>query len=154
MDPIRIEELHQRYATEWGRVTLSSFKNMLHTEFFIEEGTTNDRIIKFIFEALDGEGFFNFNDNRLNLREFKQIMSFFPARIDNPYGDLVTILFKILDQDNSGALDVKELEHFFRKIEEECPDYVSKAMMEKFDDSKDGLLQFDEFVEFIKLDTY
>lgn len=154
MEVERIEELYQKYKTEWGRVTFEDFKKMMHEEFSIVECKTNDRIIRFIFEALDGEGFFNFNDGRLNIDEFKAILSFFPAKFEYPYADLVTILFKILDRDGNRYLDVKEIEHFFKKIDNEVPDLISKVMMENFDNNQDGVMQFDEFIEFIKLDTY
>ena len=148
-----IQEMYYKYAKNWGRVSFESFKELMFHKYQIE-GDANTRLLRFIFEALDGEGFFNFDDGYLNCEEFVKVMYYFPKQMPMIYGSLVTILFNILDKNHDKSLDRKELAHFFTKIQSDAPDLVSQAMIEDCDANNDGIMQFDEFVQFIKKDTF
>ena len=146
-----IEELYNKYAKNWGRVNFESFKELMYYKYKIE-GDANTRILRFIFEALDGEGLFNFDDGHLNLDEFNNIMFYFPKEMTDQYANLVTILFNILDKNHNNEIDIRELTFFFRKLRSQVPRLISQQMMLTFDKNEDGVMQFEEFKEFLKND--
>ena len=61
--------------------------------------------------------------------------------------------FEAADLDGSGGVDVVELQKHLRKLGIGAAKLKSKgfgAIMQRFDTSRDGELQFDEFVKFAK----
>ena len=148
-----IEELYNKYAKSWGRINFEAFKELMFHKYQIQ-GEDNVRLLRFIFEALDGEGFFNFDDGHLNLDEFKKMMSFFPKEMQSQHMTLVIILFNVLDKNHDRTIDRRELLYFLRKLRKQCAELVSKEILFNYDENQDGVMDFNEFVEFLKSNSF
>jgi len=63
-------------------------------------------------------------------------------------------MFRTYDKDNSGALSINELAGLLSELGVAVKDHEIVGMMKVLDTSKNGVVEFDEFENFIVIDPY
>ena len=148
MTPERIKELFQLYDRDQsGRITSDEFRFMCHDKLNVSQSGRMDCLLTGIFIAGDGEGWMNFNDHKLNIDEFTNIMSRFPNEFSKKDEDqcLNEILFDLVDGNKSGTIQFRELNRFLKKLGAVFSSIGSYIHFKENDVDQNGYLDRDEF---------
>ena len=117
-----------------GEVPVSQIGNLLSVAK--EEDFDQDDIN----EALDkmGKG----NEDTLTSEEFIQFMT----ELNNPNN--IIEAFRLFDADNNGYISIDELKYILKMVDSPLSDKDVKEIFDTFDVSKDGKIDYKEFVAF------
>ncbi|BFU18853.1 EF-hand calcium-binding domain containing protein [Entamoeba histolytica HM-1:IMSS-B] len=99
-----------------------------------------------IFLLADGKGLFNSKDNKITLREFKNICSLLPTETKKTDVIIGTVAFRLVDSNNSGKVNKKELTAFLKKTGVHLKKGEIDALMDSIDEDGDGKISFQEFM--------
>ena len=117
-----------------GEVPVSQIENLLSVAK--EEDFDQDDIN----EALDkmGKG----NEDTLTSEEFIQFMT----ELNNPNN--IIEAFRLFDADNNGYISIDEFKYILKMVDSPLSDKDVKEIFDTFDVSKDGKIDYKEFVAF------
>ena len=117
-----------------GEVPVSQIGNLLSVAK--EEDFDQDDIN----EALDkmGKG----NEDTLTSEEFLQFMT----ELNNPNN--IVDAFRLFDADNNGYISIDEFKYILKMVDSPLSDKDVKEIFDTFDVSKDGKIDYKEFVAF------
>ena len=117
-----------------GEVPVSEIGNLLSVAK--EEDFDQDDIN----EALDkmGKG----NEDTLTSEEFLQFMT----ELNNPNN--IVDAFRLFDADNNGYISIDEFKYILKMVDSPLSDKDVKEIFDTFDVSKDGKIDYKEFVAF------
>ena len=117
-----------------GEVPVSQIENLLSVAK--EEDFDQDDIN----EALDkmGKG----NEDTLTLEEFIQFMT----ELNNPNN--IVEAFRLFDADNNGYISIDEFKYILKMVDSPLSDKDVKEIFDTFDVSRDGKIDYKEFVAF------
>ncbi|EDR26522.1 dc3, putative [Entamoeba dispar SAW760] len=99
-----------------------------------------------IFLLADGKGLFNSRDNKITLREFKNICSLLPTETKQTDVIVGTVAFKLVDSNNSGKVNKKELITFLKKTGIHLKKGEVDVLMDSIDEDGDGKISLQEFM--------
>ena len=138
LNEIQIERYNKAFSyvdkTKTGTVPVSQISNLLSAakEEDFEEEDIND--------ALDVLG--KSNDDTLTAEEFVQFMT----ELYNPNN--IVEAFRLFDTDNNGYISVDEFKYILKMVDSPLVDKDVKEIFDHFDVSKDGKIDYKEFVTF------
>ena len=117
-----------------GEIPVSQIENILSVAK--EEDFDQDDIN----EALDkmGKG----NEDTLTSEEFLQFMT----ELNNPNN--IVDAFRLFDADNNGYISIDEFKYILKMVDSPLSDKDVKEIFDTFDVSKDGKIDYKEFVAF------
>ena len=117
-----------------GEIPVSQIENILSVAK--EEDFDQDDIN----EALDkmGKG----NEDTLTSEEFIQFMT----ELNNPNN--IIEAFRLFDADNNGYISIDEFKYILKMVDSPLSDKDVKEIFDTFDASKDGKIDYKEFVAF------
>ena len=117
-----------------GEIPVSQIENILSVAK--EEDFDQDDIN----EALDkmGKG----NEDTLTSEEFIQFMT----ELNNPNN--IIEAFRLFDADNNGYISINEFKYILKMVDSPLSDKDVKEIFDTFDVSKDGKIDYKEFVAF------
>ena len=117
-----------------GEVPVSQIENLLSVAK--EEDFDQDDIN----EALDkmGKG----NEDTLTSEEFLQFMT----ELNNPNN--IVDAFRLFDADNNGYISIDEFKYILKMVDSPLSDKDVKEIFDTFDVSRDGKIDYKEFVAF------
>ena len=138
LNEIQIERYNKAFSyvdkKKTGAVPVSQISNLLSAakEDDFEEEDIND--------ALDVLG--KSNEDTLTAEEFVQFM----AELYNPNN--IVEAFRLFDTDNNGYISVDEFKYILKMVDSPLVDKDVKEIFAHFDVSKDGKIDYKEFVTF------
>ena len=77
-----------------------------------------DDLIRDIFDFVDGYGLFNCRDQKLNHDELRKVWQKIPETRSNTRESIAELLFKVIDTNDTGFLELSEFRRYLRKVEE------------------------------------
>ena len=151
MNKTRAKEIFERYDDdEDGFIERDEFIKMMFEIFKVKKETEKEKLKKIlddIYTLVDGRGLFNKKDDQLNLSEFKIVASLIPDDYENPFKAIAYILFRLVDTNNSGSINEKELANYFNQKGVEYKSDEIKNLIKKFDTNENKKLEFWEFLK-------
>ena len=149
MNKEQAKALFEKYDHDHSKgITMDEFGQMIYDFFDIRsDSDALDEMINDLFTLADGKGLLNRKDDRLNFSEFYHIAQYLPKEFKNVRRTVGYVIFKLVDNDNSGDISKKELVEYLKKVGGE--EFQSNEILDIFKDAdknSNGKLEYEEFM--------
>ena len=109
-----------------------------------------DGIFGFIFNCVDESEIFHKKSGKLNKKEFARICKILPQDCSNKQYMVHYMTFKLVDSNDNGEIDKKEMKGFLKKINAVSKPDDIQLIFDRIDTNGDGVISFEEFHKFLE----